>query len=156
MAKQGKTARELADLIAQQIGIGGVMVAVNPDPIYGWHPTVITAPAQAINAQILAEKAAQELRALYDLADERHDNDRRPLSRPLLIKFEGRAQSLRTLGNAVSFLTKELAGHSTSTDWQHAVEAISVAQNDYTDAHRDFATNLVEHVCRTAGVLALA
>jgi hypothetical protein len=83
MAKQEKTPRELADLVAQRIGIGGVMVAVHPDPAYGWHPVVITAPAAAINAQLAAEQAAQELRALYDLVDERREDDRRPHSRPL-------------------------------------------------------------------------
>ena len=64
MQKQHKTARELADMIAARINVGGIHVAVNPDPVYGWHPTVITVPSEAIKCQQLA---AQELRATYDL-----------------------------------------------------------------------------------------
>jgi hypothetical protein len=54
-------------MIAARINIGGVHVAVNPDPAYGWHPTVITAPSQAIQCQQLAESIAAELRATYHL-----------------------------------------------------------------------------------------
>ncbi len=37
------------------------------DPAYGWHPTVVTAPGQAMTLQQRAEEIAKELRALYDL-----------------------------------------------------------------------------------------
>ncbi len=67
MEKQQKTAKELADMIAARIDIGGVHVTVNPDPVYGWHATVITAPSQAIKCQQLAEEIATELRATYEL-----------------------------------------------------------------------------------------
>lgn len=127
--------------------------AVHADPVYGWHPTIITAPAKAIDAQVAAERAAQELRALYDLTDERRDNDRRPVNRPLIVIVEGREQSLRTLGNAISFLTRKLGHRAASNNWQCAVEAIAAAQDDYTEGHCDLATNLVEHICRTEGVL---
>jgi hypothetical protein len=65
MKKQQKTAKELADMIAARLG--GVYVAVNPDPAYGWHPTVMTEPRQAIKCQQLAEEIAAELRATYEL-----------------------------------------------------------------------------------------
>jgi hypothetical protein len=64
-----KTSRELADMIATRINIGGVMVKVHPDPAYGWHATVLTAPTQAIRCQQVAEEVAAELRAKYELRD---------------------------------------------------------------------------------------
>jgi hypothetical protein len=152
--KKQKSARELAELVAERIGIPGVQVAVHSDPVYGWHPTVFTIPAQAVNAQNAAERAAQELRALYELCDERAENDRRPLTRPLAVLIDGKEESLRTLGHAAKLLTEKLGHRASSSEWQHANQAIMVAQDDYTDAHRDLATNLVEHVCRAEGLLA--
>jgi len=66
-SKERRTAQELADMIAARIGIGGVFVAVHKDPAYGWHPTVMTAPAAAHQCQVLAEEIASELRTKYDL-----------------------------------------------------------------------------------------
>jgi len=63
-------ARELAELVARLINMTGVEVEVHPDPAYGWRPTVFTTPSQAVNAQNAAERAAEELRALYDLREE--------------------------------------------------------------------------------------
>jgi hypothetical protein len=67
MQKQQKTAQELADMITQRIDLGGIFIAVNRDPAHGWHPTVVTAPSQAIRCQQLAESIAADLRATYDL-----------------------------------------------------------------------------------------
>ncbi|HEY1806392.1 MAG TPA: hypothetical protein VGG45_18115 [Terracidiphilus sp.] len=67
--KEPKTARELADLIAARIGSDGVFVAVHKDPVHGWHPTVITAPAAAYKCQVMAEQIADELRAKYELSE---------------------------------------------------------------------------------------
>jgi len=67
--KQKKTAQELADMIAARINVGGIFVKVHKDPALGWHPTVVTVPAAALNCQMLAEKIAQELRAEYDLKE---------------------------------------------------------------------------------------
>jgi hypothetical protein len=67
MAKEKKTAQELADMIAARINVGGVFVKVHADPAYGWHPTVVTAPEQVVTFQQRAEEIAKELRALYDL-----------------------------------------------------------------------------------------
>jgi hypothetical protein len=50
--REKKTARELADMVASGIGVGGIAVV----SAYGWHPTVMTAPAQAIGAQLRAEQ----------------------------------------------------------------------------------------------------
>jgi hypothetical protein len=67
MVKEKKTAQELADIIAARINVGGVFIKVHADPAYGWHPTVFTAPGQAMTFQQRAEEIAKELRALYDL-----------------------------------------------------------------------------------------
>jgi hypothetical protein len=69
MAKEKKTAKELAALIAEKINAGGAFVQVHADPVYGWHPTVFTTPGQAIDLQQRAELAAKELRGLFDLKD---------------------------------------------------------------------------------------
>ncbi len=65
--REQRTAQELADMIAARIGVGGVFVAVHKDPSYGWHPTVVAAPAAAYRCQLLAEEIAAELRTKYDL-----------------------------------------------------------------------------------------
>ena len=90
MNKEQKSARELAELVAQRINMTGVRVEVHPDPAYGWHPTVFTTPSNAVIAQNAAERAAQELRPLYDLGDERSEDDRRPLTRPIAILIDGK------------------------------------------------------------------
>jgi hypothetical protein len=71
LKKEQKSARELVQLVAERTRMPGVSVEVHPDPVYGWLPTVFTAPAKAVNAQNAAERTAQELRALCDLGDER-------------------------------------------------------------------------------------
>ncbi len=67
MQKEQKSAQELADLVAARIRVGGVLVSVHEDPAYGWHPTVVTAPAAASLCQVLAEEIAAELRSKYAL-----------------------------------------------------------------------------------------
>jgi hypothetical protein len=42
-------------------------VAVHSDPVDGWHPTVIGAPAAAGRYQPLADEIAVDLRRAYDL-----------------------------------------------------------------------------------------
>jgi hypothetical protein len=65
--KEQRTAQELADMVASRIGVGGVFVAVHKDSAFGWHPTVITAPAAAQRCQVLAEQIAADLRTKYAL-----------------------------------------------------------------------------------------
>jgi hypothetical protein len=154
MTKEQKSARELADLVAQRIDMPDVRIAVHHDPVYGWHPTVFTAPDKAVSAQNAAERAAQELRPLCELCDERAEDDRRPLTRPIAVMIDGEEESLRTLGHAAKLLTEKLGHRASTSEWQHANQAIMVAQDDYTDGHRDLATNLVEHICRIEGLLA--
>jgi hypothetical protein len=131
----------------------GIRVEVHPDPAYGWHQTVFTSPSKAVIVQNAAERAAQELRPLYELGDERGEDDRRPLTRPIAILVDGKEDSLR-FGHAAKLLIERLGHRADKAKWQAANQAIMVAQGDYTDAHRDLATQYVEHVCRIEGLLA--
>jgi DNA-binding transcriptional regulator YiaG len=67
MGAQEKTATELADIVAAKVNLGGVAIAVHPDPAYGWHATVLTAPAQAVRCQQYVEQIVAELRPFYRL-----------------------------------------------------------------------------------------
>jgi hypothetical protein len=67
MDKEKKTARELADMIAARVGVGGVQIAVHKSPIYGWDANIVVVPSQAIAANQMVQQIAAELRALYDL-----------------------------------------------------------------------------------------
>jgi hypothetical protein len=67
MAKEKKTARELADMIAARIGVGGVQIAVHKRRTYGWDAHIVTVPSQAVAANQMVQQIAEELRTLYDL-----------------------------------------------------------------------------------------
>jgi hypothetical protein len=54
-------------MIATWLNVTGVRVAVHPDPIDGWHPKVIGAPAVAGKYQPLADEVAMDLRWTYEL-----------------------------------------------------------------------------------------
>ena len=66
MPKQKKTVRELADIIAAEVGVGGEQIAVFKSPTYGWDANIITAPAQAANRSMLGPILIK-LRTKYDL-----------------------------------------------------------------------------------------
>jgi hypothetical protein len=67
MDKQRKSAAELAGMVAKMIGVGGLEVVVNPDPVEGWRPIVVKAPRTVERFQHLAEKTAERLRGEYSL-----------------------------------------------------------------------------------------
>jgi DNA-binding transcriptional regulator YiaG len=69
MNGEEKTARELADIVATKVGLGGVSIRVYPDPTYGWRAIAIVAPAQAGNCQQYVEKIVDELRPIYRLKE---------------------------------------------------------------------------------------
>jgi hypothetical protein len=69
MSKPKKTARQLQEMIAEQIGIGPLFVRVHPDPALGWHARLATAPGQEICPPQTVEEAAAELRAKFDLKE---------------------------------------------------------------------------------------
>jgi hypothetical protein len=69
MTKERKTARELSDLIAARVGVGGTQIAVHKSPIHGWDANIIAVPAQAVNAHVMVPQIVAELRELYDLKE---------------------------------------------------------------------------------------
>jgi hypothetical protein len=55
-------------MIAARLGGWDVHVMVHRDPVQGWHPTVVTEPAQVIACQRRAEQIAAELRTEFELS----------------------------------------------------------------------------------------
>ena len=68
--KPTKTARELARMVADRIGVPATMVSVNKAEGVGWEPVIYAKPADAQVYQRQAELAATELRLRYDLKEE--------------------------------------------------------------------------------------
>jgi hypothetical protein len=69
MPKTRKTAQELADLIAAQIGVGGLLVGVRKDHAYGWQPMIEYAPGNQLGFQRRADEIADLLRQEYELRE---------------------------------------------------------------------------------------
>src|SRR6202034_652890 len=67
MVKERLTARQLADMIADQIGAVGWEVAIRKYHAFGWQPTVVAAPGDLIGYQRRAEEIANRLRFQFDL-----------------------------------------------------------------------------------------
>ena len=70
LQKEKRTAEELAAMITAKLDSAGARIRVDvyPDPAYGWHPTVLTIPDLAVQAQLAADHHAADLRSKYDLA----------------------------------------------------------------------------------------
>jgi hypothetical protein len=66
MARERKSARELAKMIAERMKIEPSFVSVRRDPVYGWAVKVFIGPG-VFGDQPLAEQIAAELRERYDL-----------------------------------------------------------------------------------------
>jgi hypothetical protein len=62
-----KTSAELAEMIATWLNVAGLDVAVQPDPVRGWHPIVISSSAVANKYQQIADELAVDLRRAYQL-----------------------------------------------------------------------------------------
>ena len=69
MAKEKKSACELADMVAARMIIGPGLVSVYEDASYGWAVNVYTGPSQLFGDQVMAEQIAAELRERYDLKE---------------------------------------------------------------------------------------
>jgi len=67
MPKQKKTVRELADIVAAEVGVGGEQIAVFKSLTYGWDANIITTPAQTVNARSMLGPVLIKLRTKYDL-----------------------------------------------------------------------------------------
>ena len=69
MARERRTAQELADMIVEKIGVHDVYIRVRKDHAYGWEPTVEKSPGDKIFFQRRAEEIASHLRMQYDLRE---------------------------------------------------------------------------------------
>ena len=67
MAKEHKSPRELAQMIAARLNCKDVVVSVDRNPVYGWHPTVVADVDLALQYQPKAEAIAKALRVRCDL-----------------------------------------------------------------------------------------
>jgi hypothetical protein len=54
-------------MIATWLNVTGVEVAVQPDPVDGWHPVIVAARSSVDKYQQLADDVASELRLVYEL-----------------------------------------------------------------------------------------
>ena len=71
MTKPNKTARQLAELIAEEISSGGVRINVHTDSTR-WHATVYgSSPNRVAQAQAEVNQIVQRLRSTYDLDESR-------------------------------------------------------------------------------------
>jgi hypothetical protein len=68
MARERKSAEQLARIIAERIGIHGVEVRIRQDHADGWCPTIVSAPSNELGFQRRAEEIARRLRLEFDLA----------------------------------------------------------------------------------------
>jgi hypothetical protein len=69
MPKTRKTARELADLITAQMGVGDVGIGIRKDHAYGWQPMIEYSPGNQLGFQRRADQIADTLRKDYELQD---------------------------------------------------------------------------------------
>jgi hypothetical protein len=69
MAREKKSAHELADMIATRMAMEVRLVSVHKNPACGWAVNVFTGPSRLFGDQPLAEQIAAELQERYDLAE---------------------------------------------------------------------------------------
>jgi hypothetical protein len=69
VVKELRTAEQLSDMIVAALGVSEVYVSVRKDHAYGWLPTVVSSPGDAIGYQRRAEEIANRLRIQFDLRE---------------------------------------------------------------------------------------
>jgi hypothetical protein len=69
MAKECRSAEQLADMIVSRMGVTGVYVSVRKDHAFGWQPTVVSSPGDSIGFQRRVEEIANRLRFQFDLRE---------------------------------------------------------------------------------------
>ena len=67
MAKELRTAEQLADMIVAALGISEIYITVRKDHAYGWQPTVVSSPGDSIGYQRRIEEIANRLRVEFDV-----------------------------------------------------------------------------------------
>ena len=69
MAKELRTAEQLADLVVAVVSVAGLYITVRKDHAYGWQPTVVSSPGDTIGHQRRVEEIANRLRVDFDLRE---------------------------------------------------------------------------------------
>jgi hypothetical protein len=69
MAKERRSAEQLADMIVDMMGVSEVYVSVRKDHAYGWQPTVVASPGDSIGFQRRVDEIANRLRSRFDLRE---------------------------------------------------------------------------------------
>ena len=69
MAKELRTAEQLADMIVAALGISEIYIKVREDHAYGWQPTVVSSPGDSIGYQRRVEEIANRLRVEFDVRE---------------------------------------------------------------------------------------
>ena len=69
MAKELRTAEQLADMIVAALGISEIYITVRKDHAYGWQPTVVSSPGDSIGYQRRIEEIANRLRVEFDVRE---------------------------------------------------------------------------------------
>jgi hypothetical protein len=79
---------------------------------------------------------------IWNMSEIELETDARELRHPIAIFLLGKETSIKTIGSAVQFLSREKA--EASSEWRIAYEALCAAHEDYTPGHRDLATKALE------------
>ena len=69
MAREKRSAEELAHLLIQHVGIEGLSITVLADNVYGWNGFAMTAPETEPDIHAKMQWAVEELRTKYELTD---------------------------------------------------------------------------------------
>ena len=69
MAKELRSANQLADMVVAMLGVGEVYITVRKDHAYGWQPTVVSSPGDSIGYQRRVEQIANRLRVEFDVRE---------------------------------------------------------------------------------------
>jgi hypothetical protein len=69
VAKEKRTAQELARMVIERLSIEGVSVTVLKDVAYGWNGWAMTAPGSEPDIHVKMQLAVEELRKRYDLQE---------------------------------------------------------------------------------------
>jgi hypothetical protein len=69
MAGELRTAEQLSDMIASELGVRDVHVQIRKDHAYGWQPIVVASPGDLIGYQRRVEQIANRLRFQFSLRE---------------------------------------------------------------------------------------
>ena len=67
MAREKRTAEELADIVVAHLGIEGLSVKVLADDVYGWNGFAMAAPDTEPDIHAKMQRAVEELRGQYEI-----------------------------------------------------------------------------------------